>query len=70
MRRTNAETVALCNRLARRFYAVHGCSVTQGYRFDQATHPDERRMWNLAVLAFDYIEGTDIEDVLAQMEDD
>jgi hypothetical protein len=27
-------------------------------------------MWDLAVIAYDHIEGTDIEEILAEMEED
>lgn len=59
-----------CNELAREFYKGHGYDVPLGYRFDQAEHPQERGMWNLAVIAFDFIEGTDVDDCLAQVEDE
>lgn len=66
---TNEAIVESANELARRFYAAHGCKVEAGYRFDQAEHPQERGMWNLAVIAFQYLQDTDVEDALAQLED-
>lgn len=68
--RTNQQIVDDCNKLARLFYASLGYQVEDGYRFDQARHPQERGMWNQAVIAYDHIEGTDVEDALAQVEDD
>lgn len=56
------------NELARKFYRSYGNNVKKGYRFDIAKHPQEKGMWNLAVLAYDFIEGIDIEDVLEEVE--
>jgi hypothetical protein len=57
-----------CNELARKFYLAHGNQVDEGYRFDRATHPQEQSMWNLAVIAYDFIDGTDIEDAISNLE--
>lgn len=67
--RTNRQIVEDCNSLARLFYSAHGYQVPEGYRFDRASHPQELGMWNLAVLAFDYLQDTDVEDALMQLED-
>jgi hypothetical protein len=64
------EIVDGCNELARLFYASHGYQVEFGYRFDKARHPQERGMWNMAVMAFEHIEGTDVEECLREIEDD
>lgn len=66
--KTNAEIVAECNELARRFYESLGYEVEKGYRFDQARHPQERGMWNMAAMAYEYIEGTDVEQALEDEE--
>ena len=49
------------NELARLFYRAMGCEVPRGYRFDRACHPQERSCWNLAVIAYEHIDGTDLE---------
>ncbi|HTU18531.1 MAG TPA: hypothetical protein VMG10_10765 [Gemmataceae bacterium] len=67
---SNKEIVAKCNALARRFYAMHGCHVEAGYRFDDAEHPHEMSMWNMAVAAFDSIADIDVESALAQFLED
>lgn len=67
---TAKEIVANCNALARQFYLMHGHQVPEGYRFDQAHHPQERAMWAMAVLAYDEIEGTDVESALDELEDE
>jgi hypothetical protein len=42
------------NELARIFYAAHGYRVADGYRFDEASHPQEKLMFNLAQIAYDF----------------
>jgi hypothetical protein len=44
-----------------------GHQVKKGYRFDLATHPQEVMVWNMAVLAYDHIAATDIENALAEV---
>lgn len=68
--KTDREIVDRCNALARIFYQGHGCVVPEGYDFSAAAHPQERGMWNLAVAAFDFIEGTDVLDALGNLEDE
>lgn len=60
--------VEQCNALARQFYSMQGYVVGDDYKFYKATHPQEVGMWNMAVLAYDHIEGTDVEDALNQIE--
>lgn len=62
--RTSREIVDDANALARVFYGMLGYQVEPGYRFDQATHPQEVAMWGMAVVAYENIEGTDVEDAL------
>ena len=64
----NKKIVKEANELARKFYLAHGYNVEKGYRFDQATHPQEQGMWNLAVMAYSFIEGTDVEEALVEIE--
>lgn len=68
--RTEQEIVDDANALARVFYGLLGYQVEAGYRFDAATHPQETAMWRMAVIAYENIEGTDVEDALSQTEDD
>lgn len=56
------------NELARIFYEAHGYEVPKGYRFDKAHHPQEAGMWNLAVMAFAFIDGTNVDDALSEVE--
>lgn len=66
--RTDEEVVADCNDLAREFYKLHGYDVPAGYRFDQATHPQELSMWQMAMVAYDKCTGTDVEDALTSLD--
>lgn len=68
--KTDAEIVAACNELARLFYKANGYDVPEGYRFDEAHHPQELGMWNLAVMAYDHIEGTDVECAIDNLDQD
>lgn len=69
IKKTDRKLVDDCNTLARLFYSLHGYQVPEDYRFYEATHPQEVGMWNLAVAAYDHIEGTDIEDALSTIEE-
>lgn len=66
--RSSQQIVDDCNALARLFYRMQGCVVPKGYRFDQAPHPAESGCWNMAVAAYDHIEGTDVENALSDIE--
>ena len=68
--RSDREIVNDANDLARRFYASQGYQVPEGYCFDQATHPQERGCWDLAVIAYEFIEGTPVQDVLDSLEEE
>lgn len=57
------------NALARSFYKSMGYEVPEGYRFDQARHPQERMCWQMSCYAFEMIEGTDPNDALSSLEE-
>jgi hypothetical protein len=67
---TPQEKIDDANELARHFYRSLGYVVEEGYRFDKATHPQERGMWNMAAIAYDHIEGTELDAILDEMEPD
>lgn len=62
------EIVERANELAREFYAIMGNRVVPGYRFDRATHPQERMCWQMACKAFEHLQYTDVEDALSELE--
>jgi len=64
---TDEEIVAVGLNLARIFYKAHGYEVPDGYKFYDARHPQEFGMWNLAVIAFEELTGTDLNDALANI---
>lgn len=66
---TPEDIVGKCNELARLFYAAQGYQVEEGYRFDEAHHPHESGMWALASIAFDFIEGTDCDAALDEIDE-
>lgn len=66
--RTNKEIIAGANAMAREFYEMHGFQSPEGFRFDKAPRSRERGMWDLACVAFEAIEGTDVESALAEEE--
>lgn len=69
-KRSDQQIVAVANSLAREFYGLMGCEVPEGYRFDRATHPQERMCWEMACRAFDVIDHTEVSEALAAVEDD
>lgn len=66
---TEREIVDRCNMLARCFYAELGYAVVEGYRFDNADHPQEQSCWNMACIAFDVLLDTDVENAIMELED-
>lgn len=67
---TDQEIVDQANDLAAQFYKAHGYEVPEGYKFHEATHPHEVSMWNMAVLAYEHLTGTDLNDALCNIEDE
>lgn len=59
-----------CNGLAHTFYEMQGCQRPEEFKFYEATHPTEKGMWELAVAAYDHIEGTDVEECLSEVRDE
>lgn len=70
MAKTAKEIVDEANALARKFYEMSGCEVPDDFKFYRAHHPAEVGCWNEAVVAFEVIAGTDVEDCLMQVEED
>lgn len=68
--KTEREVVEACNELAILFYKSHGYAPKEGFKMYESGHPHEQSMWNLAVMAYDHIEGTDVEEALSNLEDE
>ena len=58
-----------CNELASKFYQMLGYVGRKGFRFDKSSHPMELRMWDMAVIAYEELTGTDMHDVLSELND-
>lgn len=65
--KTPQQIVDECNDLARTFYAMHGNVVPNDFKFYQAHHPQEVGCWEMAVAAYEHIDGTDVEDCLNEV---
>lgn len=66
-KKSDEEIVAAGLDLARRIYKAMGYEVPVGYKFYDARHPQEQGMWNIAVIAFEELTGTDLDDALANL---
>lgn len=62
------EIVDKANALARKFYAMQGYAVPEGYKFHEAHHPQEMGMWEMAREAMLFLTGTDPDDAVACIE--
>lgn len=68
--KTAKQIVEEANALARSFYLMTGCEVDDDFKFYEAHHPAEVGCWNQAVVAYEHIAGTDVEDCLMQVQDE
>lgn len=68
--RTEEEIVDRANELARKFYAGMGYAVPDNFKFYESSHPQEWLCWDMAVVAFAMIEGTDVKQALEHVEDE
>ncbi len=67
--RTNKQVVKDANKLARRFASASGWDTTKkGMKFYRSENPRAKHFWNLAVVAYEVITGTEVEDALADIE--
>jgi len=64
--RTLEQIIEDANALARALYLSMGYQVPDDYKFHAATHPQAVGCWNMAAIAYEHIESTDIEDCLAE----
>ncbi len=66
----NKKLIRNCNRLSRKFYAMEGYRVSKSFHFYDSTHPQEKAMWDKAMVAYDHIRGSDVQGALDEMRDD
>lgn len=65
---TDEELVNKATELAGRFYAAHGYSHREGFKYWESPHPQERLMWEMACDAFEFIRGSDVRSALDEIE--
>lgn len=68
--RTPRQIVDECNALAIAFYAVEGHRASEGFKMYDSTHPHEQRCWRQAVIAFEHLRCTDVDEVLEELRDE
>lgn len=66
--RTEKQIIEDANLLSMKFYNYFGYKLKiknkKFFRFDKSQNFKEQEMWNLAAIAYEFIEGTDIKDTL------
>ncbi|GAB4059159.1 hypothetical protein [Uliginosibacterium sediminicola] len=67
--KTNEQLVRECNELADTFAQMHNHMSRPAFKYYEATHPQEAGFWNMAVAAYDHIEGSDVEAALDEIYD-
>ncbi len=65
--RIEKEIIDRALELAKRIYSYMGYEVDKGYKFYQSSHSQEQMVWQIVVTAYDFIEGTDIDDTLVEL---
>jgi hypothetical protein len=62
--------VADANALAAKFYLQFDCQASAGYKFYEATHPQEVLVWNMACVAYGHINEVDVHAILEELQED
>jgi hypothetical protein len=62
--------VAGANALAAKFYLQFDCQASAGYKFYEATHPQEVLVWNMACVAYEHINEVDVHAILEELQED
>lgn len=68
-RKTDCEIVESCNNLAREFLRHLGFNTTCERLYD-SENPRAQLVWEMAVEAFDHIEGTSVHDALIEVQEE
>ena len=68
--RTPNEIINQTNELARKLYLCWGYDAVEGFRFDLSNHGHEIIAWQQACIAQEMLTGTDIDDVMSELEED
>lgn len=67
--KTDQQVIDDCNELASKFCDVFGYEVDGEHEFHLSPNPQMAMMWDLAVTAYEFIEGTDVENALDELEE-
>lgn len=67
---TNRDLVDAAIDLAGEFYAMHGFIHRPGFKYWESPHPQERRCFDMAALAFERIRGSDVWNAITDLEDE
>lgn len=65
---TSDRILAEANALAREAYRLMGYVAREGYRFDKARGPREQLCWRFAVVAYDHLAATEIDEVADEVD--
>lgn len=68
--KTDRQIIDEANELAREFYRQEGFVVMDGFKFYESSHPRAIKAWNMAVIAYEFLTGTDLTDVLCGINDE
>jgi hypothetical protein len=63
--KTDDQIIQEANELAREFHRQNGYEVLDGFTFYDSDNPRAIKAWNSAVLAYEFLTGTDLTDVLS-----
>lgn len=63
--KTDEQIIQEANELAREFHRQNGYEVPDGFTFYDSDNPRAIKAWNFAVIAYEFLTGTDLTDVLS-----
>ena len=66
--KSDRQIIKDCNALADRFHQTQGLASRPRCKYYEATHPTEVQCWEFACCAYDHIEGTDVQNVVDNLE--
>lgn len=66
--RTNQQIIGDCNALALKLYALMGFNQGHNYKMYEATHPQEKLCWEMAMVAYEHVGGTEVSGVLDEFQ--
>jgi hypothetical protein len=58
--KSDRQIIDEANELAREFYRQEGYVVMDGFKFYESDHPRAIKAWNMAVIAYGHLTGTDL----------